>query len=569
METQEDSNLFQQAVIEFLNSIPTKNAIDQYEKLIAPYIEEIDENLNFLEKVTEKYLEKLKTYSSNFIKFETNVSSFINKSIELNSYPKIVRQVWVNSPQTLIEFLSFSNAQEISAAVMHMSFSPKFYYSIGTGPEEVYFLYDQRDDETGPKKDTFLDFLYFTNGPEKIFSQDYHLSWPLLFHLYFPDKKIILTSDKCRIPEKYIYVLTFDYFSKFYKEEVHKGLPNIREDVIKDVQENKAIIVWNDCQESCDYSQTFKWWFNELSKQKLVGNSFIFSGDTSNSEKYLLASRESFINKLSGSRNKIADLNFHCIRYFEDVVMAIAKLKYPDYSFENRLNSLKASLDSAKHFLCFNRIVKDFRVVLSYLFYKNKLLDKSFVSQNAFKDSSDYRFGHNKQIILNRLIEPKSFDDFKASLPWIIDSDDFSTNHWNTIPLDIFEQSFIWITSETDFGSYKPNVKSFITEKTYKPIAFFMPFIMVGPPFTLQTLKEEGYQTFSKWWDESYDQETNPLKRMKKIESLLIEISKWDKKKLLSVTLEMKEVLNHNYQYLLNAKRSLPALENIMEKYER
>lgn len=47
---------------------------------------------------------------------------------------------------------------------------------------------------------------------------------------------------------------------------------------------------------------------------------------------------------------------------------------------------------------------------------------------------------------------------------------------------------------------------TFITEKTYKPIANYHPFMVCGMTGTLQVLKDSGFQTFEHMFDESYDQ---------------------------------------------------------------
>ena len=48
--------------------------------------------------------------------------------------------------------------------------------------------------------------------------------------------------------------------------------------------------------------------------------------------------------------------------------------------------------------------------------------------------------------------------------------------------------------------------KLFVTEKTFKPVAFQHPFMIVGMPGTLRFLKDNGFETFDHIFDESYDQ---------------------------------------------------------------
>jgi hypothetical protein len=78
------------------------------------------------------------------------------------------------------------------------------------------------------------------------------------------------------------------------------------------------------------------------------------------------------------------------------------------------------------------------------------------------------------------------------------------------------------------------------------------PFILFGNPYSLKKLKEIGYQTFDKWWDESYDLETDFTRRLEKIVDVMIEIASWDSHKLYEVTNEMEDVLFHNFNVLMS-----------------
>lgn len=49
------------------------------------------------------------------------------------------------------------------------------------------------------------------------------------------------------------------------------------------------------------------------------------------------------------------------------------------------------------------------------------------------------------------------------------------------------------------------NDKLFITEKTIRPLAHGVPFILYAAPHTLHTLHSYGFKTYSDLWDESYD----------------------------------------------------------------
>lgn len=92
----------------------------------------------------------------------------------------------------------------------------------------------------------------------------------------------------------------------------------------------------------------------------------------------------------------------------------------------------------------------------------------------------------------------------------------------------------------------------FFTEKINKCILAGQPFIIISTPKYIDYLKKMGFKTFSNWWDESYDSETNNSKRIKKIENLITEISKWDLKKCEEIYKEMIPILKENQELLNN-----------------
>lgn len=65
----------------------------------------------------------------------------------------------------------------------------------------------------------------------------------------------------------------------------------------------------------------------------------------------------------------------------------------------------------------------------------------------------------------------------------------------------------------------------FITEKTFKPIAFQHPFIVFGQHRVLNYLKTQGFETFENIFDESYDNEYDVDKRLNNIVNQVNEYS--------------------------------------------
>ena len=95
------------------------------------------------------------------------------------------------------------------------------------------------------------------------------------------------------------------------------------------------------------------------------------------------------------------------------------------------------------------------------------------------------------------------------------------------------------------------------TEKTWKPIAYYHPFILWGPSGILSKLHQQGFQTFDNIIDESYDSEQDNVKRL----SMIIE----QVNKLRDIKVTDQETLSrtrHNHNLFFNTDWSKQQFTN-------
>lgn len=105
-----------------------------------------------------------------------------------------------------------------------------------------------------------------------------------------------------------------------------------------------------------------------------------------------------------------------------------------------------------------------------------------------------------------------------------------------------YEHTLFDLVAETVFNY--PH--AYISEKTVRPIVGGRPFVAVAAPNTLAWLQEMGFETFSRWWDESYDQEPDPDARLSLIFDTVMDICSWSPARCERTLQEMLPVLEHN-----------------------
>lgn len=132
-----------------------------------------------------------------------------------------------------------------------------------------------------------------------------------------------------------------------------------------------------------------------------------------------------------------------------------------------------------------------------------------------------------------------------------VDIKDMTKNQAPWINPFFYNESYISVVVETEVHSKI----LYLSEKIFKPIAVGHPFIVVGSRFTLQKLKDLGYRTFDKWWDESYDKLPEWQDRIYSVYRLMDDISKLPVSTVHNMVQEMQEVVEHNARLLMDTTR--------------
>jgi hypothetical protein len=129
------------------------------------------------------------------------------------------------------------------------------------------------------------------------------------------------------------------------------------------------------------------------------------------------------------------------------------------------------------------------------------------------------------------------------------------------------EQSMIYVPTETVYFGRRTH----ITEKTFKAIALEMPFVLVAPAGSLAYMREYGFKTFGDIFDESYDTETDDIKRLERVVETLKDVERLtpaDKHKVWTACLPIVE---HNYNHFYSGGLTdilWPELLNMLNEFK-
>lgn len=224
--------------------------------------------------------------------------------------------------------------------------------------------------------------------------------------------------------------------------------------------------------------------------------------------------------------------------------------------------------DFTKHFISLNwRFTKHRQLIANFLAGENGYLswyfndsfnvvkDKLYFDIEEWQDSSPtvYKQLHDNNLICQQnapyiVDKPsdRSIDSQTAIWPSVAEYKDGQTpslfNTKETMLANFYRDIFVDIVTETRFAQSCANY----SEKVLQPMQYMKPFILLAPPHTLKYIKESGYQTFSDFWDESYDEIEDHGERLRKILELIKSLLDKPIEELRNVYQQMLPVLEHN-----------------------
>lgn len=198
-------------------------------------------------------------------------------------------------------------------------------------------------------------------------------------------------------------------------------------------------------------------------------------------------------------------------------------------------------------FMSPNRIVagkRDHRVLFLYNVFKHGL-DNNYISAPRV---CPYENVDISQIALKyNNIYPDIEQVFKdANLPRLFDGEDTQvmTSCWLGNYAEA-QDSLVYVPTETVYFGQRLH----ITEKTFKAIALEMPFVLVAPAHSLEYMRSYGFKTFAGIFDESYDEETDDIKRIERVTRLLKDLDNLSLTERQQIHRACLPIVQHNYEH--------------------
>ena len=387
--------------------------------------------------------------------------------------------------------------------------------------------------------------------------------------------------------KRHVYTFSIDYQGA---ERIVPGsnlalLPDcLTGQALHEIQSGQATLLLDDSTEACRFSPKFGVALIDMLKGKGIPLRSLF----------VVSQNVAFLRHLKSwlATNGIGDIECAYYSYFLAAIAQKAQARFA------ALQAWHAHVSAAwtrvfgdddggveKKFICMNNMPKAHRLGVLLNLQSTGLIREGFVSfaggdviKTAYPQVKDLlyaascvldvhgpRGGEIRKLVAGIHAGPGYAID--RDVPGVTRSGDIT----NDLNVEFFGRSLFTIHCETEFTN---GLCSRITEKTFKPLVNFHPFVLFGDPGSLALVRALGFKTFAPVIDERYDEESDPYKRFDMAWAEAARLAAMPRDALRGVIRQLWPVLRYNAQYALDGLRDhllfthgFPIIERIIAKF--
>jgi hypothetical protein len=387
---------------------------------------------------------------------------------------------------------------------------------------------------------------------------------PLFSHSSLPNT---LGTDAVHVKEfdfkePFLYCVCVHHNTNLWAKHINK-IPEI---ILDNVRNGNGKLVFDDTMEGAPYTKFLNIIYKSIDDLNLPADKLYFV--TNN----LLA--ESTHEKWKSSNNIRKYINLFSFMYNVHDIQRLKKIPcLPDsIIMEDELKYKKDNLHNIKHFLKVNRTDRWERNLFMLHMNKNNILENSLVSFPQFQDKI---IDVGAIGIFDNLTTTDNINSLRSKIPFHIDHTDITNvgvpghevGTFNAdLPFDPIHYKNSLISLVMCAFPFQENA-CHLHSSTYNPMFCGHPIIQFGPYQHLKQMKKNGFKTFSKWWDESYDDEIDGYKRLKMVMDISTKISKMPIVNVFNMIVDMKNVLQHNSDLINNYNVGNSLIKKIFNEY--
>lgn len=338
-----------------------------------------------------------------------------------------------------------------------------------------------------------------------------------------------------------------------YLGNVKNSFSYLNDTYLSDLRSGKAMLLFDQSLEGYQTPWLWEYFHKECNDYKINPEAIIYvTGNVIAEDQYT---------DWANDKNIKNRLNIIPFSVFEEDVHTMVEQNDIKISFKEQLKYKKENLEKIKNYNCLQKRLRSHRIWFYKYLYDSNVLKDGMVSMNQFSS--------RQTSFESRYLDENETQKLNSILPLMVygkPNNELDDNFYiRRIIKEVYLDTWVSVVSEASFADSDQTI--FLSEKIFKPITCFHPFIVVGNKGSLEKIREMGYKTFDGFIDESYDNKStfdrfeSIIQSIKKIEAIDDKYS-WYK--------SMEDILIHNYNTLKkNSKRKNPAVIKLEDCYKR
>jgi len=222
-----------------------------------------------------------------------------------------------------------------------------------------------------------------------------------------------------------------------------------------------------------------------------------------------------------------------------------------------------------KLFSSLSRLNRPLRSLNQVLLHQAGLYNDALISHDTLTHDELINV---KEFAREASVSSYEVDDWAAHLPYIVDYTDFEENWAVEFKYEhIHHQTIFQIVNETHAHNFE-NTSLFYSEKTFKPIFEFQPFVIWGQPGANHKLKDFGYEIYDDWFDLSFDWEEDDITRcqmlVESVQDTCDKLKAMSREEKIAWRFKNQEKLIHNYKILTSSPHTIYNLYEFFKNLE-
>jgi hypothetical protein len=253
-----------------------------------------------------------------------------------------------------------------------------------------------------------------------------------------------------------------------------------------------------------------------------------------------------------------------CFPSFENVV------KNQEYKTPEQLlideKQYTNELYDFKYFSSLSRVNRPYRTAATFILCQDPISQHALISHDKLDNNIDIERWKHSNYLSNYPSE--KIQKWIDLLPLVVDRNDFNNNWALDTPFaDMHRQTIFQIVNET-LVSDQNSTSLFYSEKTFRPILHFQPFVIFGQKEANHRLKDLGYKLYDDWFDLSFDFISDPIERyhelLNSIKKSCETFRNLERHEHIKWKFKNEEILLHNYKIMAEGKFSKNKLKKFL-----